>query len=555
MNQPPSLRETLDRLGNFIDKERKLFFFIFVYAIAVGLFSLIIPFTVQELVNTFAFAVTPIMVVTLVGIMAGMLFLVGIFRVLQFYATDILERRVFVRVILALAESLPRFVEKSFRTDSVSRFFETVFLQRALSSLFVDLTNVLVGGFIGMVLLALYHPYFIIFDIFLLFSVIIIAVLGKGGFRNTILMSEAKYDAYQWLQEVADNLLHFKATNCGNLILKKTDTLATNYVEARKHRFSSLLRQYIGSLFLQVVMHTGLLGTAGWLLSQGQLTLGQLVAAEVIVASLLLNLDSVVKRTYVMFYFFTALTELDHMFALSQEKNAEGSGLVVPQSESPGLHLSCHNLNWPGGRGVPSNINFEAMPGEKWSLICPNESVRMRVSLALAGLDNIPQGIIKYNGIDLKSLSTRQINAQRGIVFARDLNLFDGTIAENILMGRDIETRDLLWALTMAHLDLEKFPDGLETRVIEGGKYFTPSQRLRILVARAIVGRPSLLVLDGALHKLPRPLRDPLIKDLCSDECPWTLVIVSMDRKVKEMTEKCLELNTVKVPSPLKKLN
>ncbi len=545
MSQLPTLRETLDRLGTFVKQERSLFFFIFVYAIAVGLFSLIIPFTVQELVNTFAFAVTPIMVVTLVGIMGGMLFLVGIFRVLQFYATDILERRVFVRVILALAESLPRFVEKKFRSESVSRFFETVFLQRALSSLFVDLTNVLVGGFIGMALLALYHPYFIIFNIFLLVSVIMIAILGKGGLRNTIYMSEAKYDAYHWLQEVAENLIHFKATNCENLILQKTDTLATRYVEARKSRFSSLLRQYIGSLFFQVLMHTGLLGTAGWLLSQGELTLGQLVAAEVIVASLLLNLDSVVKRTYVMFYFFTSLTELDHLFALPQEKNEEGSGLVMPQNGSRGLHLSCKNLNWGSRAKVFSDINFEALPGEKWTVICTNESVRKRVSYALAGLDEIPSGIIKYNGVDLKSLSARQINAQRGIVFGRDLNLFDGTIRENILMGRsEIETKDLLWALSMTRLDLEKFSNGLETQVIEGGKLFTPSQRLRILLARAIVGKPSLLILDGALHRIPSKIRDPLMRSLNADECPWTLVIVTMDRVIKTCTEKTMALDT-----------
>ena len=152
-----------------------------------------------------------------------------------------------------------------------------------------------------MTLLALYHPYFVIFDVVLLGSVVLIGILGKGGLRATLSMSEAKYSVFHWFQEVADNLLHFKATNSSPFILRNADALAADYVYARQSRFRILVRQYIGSLVLQVVLHTGLLGTAGWLLSQGELTLGQLVAAEVIVASLLLNLDSVVKRMYVVF--------------------------------------------------------------------------------------------------------------------------------------------------------------------------------------------------------------------------------------------------------------
>ena len=113
-NAAPTLRESIDRLGSFMNRERSIIFSIFTYAIAVGVFSLIIPLTVQELVNTFAFSVSSVMVVTLVGIMAGILFFVGIFRVLQFYATDILERRIFVRVFLSFAEIFPKVMRGRF---------------------------------------------------------------------------------------------------------------------------------------------------------------------------------------------------------------------------------------------------------------------------------------------------------------------------------------------------------------------------------------------------------------------------------------------------------
>ena len=125
-----------------------------------------------------------------------------------------------------------------------------------------------------MILLAFYHPYFIVFDFVFLVAAVLIALLGKGGLMTTLHMSGAKYDAFHWFQEVADNLLHFKATNSSKLILGKADALATEYVKARQSRFSVLLRQYIGSLSLQVMLHTGLLGTAGWLLSKGGINIG-----------------------------------------------------------------------------------------------------------------------------------------------------------------------------------------------------------------------------------------------------------------------------------------
>jgi ABC-type bacteriocin/lantibiotic exporter with double-glycine peptidase domain len=166
------LRQTLACLRQFIVQERRLLIILIQYAVVVGFFSLIVPLTVQEMVNTFAFAIQPIMVATLIAIMAAALLFRGAFRVLQFYATDVLERRLFVRVTLALASQLLRFKQDSFRVRYINHFFETVFMQRALSSLLVDFINIVVGGIIGMTLLVFYHPYFLFSNFFLVGSAV-----------------------------------------------------------------------------------------------------------------------------------------------------------------------------------------------------------------------------------------------------------------------------------------------------------------------------------------------------------------------------------------------
>ncbi|MBI4402420.1 MAG: ABC transporter ATP-binding protein, partial [Nitrospirae bacterium] len=142
------IQSTIARLALYFRLEKRLLGILVSYALAIGLFSLIIPLTVQELINTFAFAIQPIMIITLAGIMMLTLLCVGAFRALQMYTEEILERRVFARVALALSRQFPRFKDQTFRSEHSNLFFETVLLQRALSALLVDIINVVVGGIV-----------------------------------------------------------------------------------------------------------------------------------------------------------------------------------------------------------------------------------------------------------------------------------------------------------------------------------------------------------------------------------------------------------------------
>ena len=114
MNTNPSFRDMLARVSVLFKFEQRVFGLIVSYALAIGLFSLIVPLTVQELVNTFAFSIQPIMIVTLAAIMVLTLLCVGAFRALQFYAVEILERRIFARIALARLSSFLASKSKGF---------------------------------------------------------------------------------------------------------------------------------------------------------------------------------------------------------------------------------------------------------------------------------------------------------------------------------------------------------------------------------------------------------------------------------------------------------
>jgi putative ABC transport system ATP-binding protein len=535
MNTSPSFRDMLARVSVLFKLERRVFGLIVSYALAIGLFSLIVPLTVQELVNTFAFSIQPIMIVTLAAIMVLTLLCVGAFRALQFYAVEILERRIFARIALALTQLLPRLQVQGFLPRYANYFFETVLLQRSLSVLLVDVINVLVGGMVGMTILVMYHPYFLIFNTLLMAGfALIVTVLSHGALKSTIEMSHAKYDTLHWLQEISFNLPHFKATVSEPLLLKKTDELVGYYVSARRTRFQILIRQYLSSVGWQALVHSSLIGTAGWLLSTGQLTLGQLVAAEVIVGSLLINFDSVVKRMGYVFYFLNALTELDFLFSLPRDTTATTVSVTLPDPRIHGLRLMCKDLSFafPGSAPEFAHFNLDVSPGEKIAIFSNTSMGKTSLARVLAGLYLPTSGVIRYNGIDVRDLDMPSLNAYRGLVLDSQLSLFEGTLEENITLDRPSLTyEDITWALRFVELEeeVEAFPLGLKTPVRPQGKALTITQVQKILVARAIVTRPQLLIFDGTLHSLHPNTREAILRRLCSKEEPWSVLFVSND--------------------------
>jgi ABC-type bacteriocin/lantibiotic exporter with double-glycine peptidase domain len=543
------LRSMIARLSLFFRLEGDVLGLLTSYALAIGLFALIVPLTVQELVNTFAFAIQPIMIVTLAAILVCSLLFVGAFKALQFYAVEVLERRLFARVALGLTQQFPRFREETFPPKYTNYFFETVLMQRALSAIIVDIINVVVGGTVGMTILVMYHPYFLLYNVLLVSGfAVVFTLLSQGGLRSTLAMSHAKYETFNWLQEISGNLTHFKSTVSAPLLLQKTDEHVQTYVEARGARFTILMRQYMGSLGWQAVAHGGLIATAGWLLSIGQLTLGQFVAAEAIVGGLLVSFDGVVKRMGTVFYFFTALTELDYLFSLPKDQEIAKLTVPLPDPTIHGVRMTCRDLAfaYPGSAPIFDGFSMELVPGEKVAIFSKNSTGKTTLARVLAGLYLPTSGVIRYNGVDIRDLDLESLNACRGLILDSQLSLFEGTLEENITVGRPrIPYTDLLWALRFVEMEeeVDALPMGLRTPVQAKGRGFTTSQILRLLVARAIVTRPQLLILDGTLHSMQPTVRDTILRRLCSKEEPWSLIFVSNDPALSAHVDRRLQLD------------
>ena len=533
-DQPNLFQSVVGYVGVLLRLERRLLALVVSYSLAIGLFSLIVPLTVQELTNTFAFAIQPVTIVTLAGVMIAALLFVGAFRSLQYYAVEVLERRLFARVAIGMAQQIPQFQFLGFKPRYANHFMETVFMQRALSVLLVDLINVVVGGAVGMTILVFYHPYFLLYNALLLAGFSIVFLLSHGGLKATIEMSHAKYDTLHWMQEISYNLLHFKATDSQAILMQRTDELVGKYVQTRQTRFGILIRQYLGSVGWQAIAHGGLIATAAWLLSIGQLTLGQLVAAEVVVSGLLASFDEVVKRMGHIFYFMTGLRELDLVLSLPKDQGSSALSVPLPDPTVHGIRLTCKDLavRHAGVPAIFEQFNVEVTPGEKIGIYASTTAAKTALARVLAGLEMPTGGVIRYNGVDLRHIDMNAINRCRGFMIDSQLTLFEGTIEDNILLGRSyIPYSDVRWALRFAELeeDVDALPQGLKTHIRAPGKILAPTHMMRILLARAILGRPQILIFDGILHTLQPVLRETLLRRLCSKDEPWSVIFVSND--------------------------
>ena len=541
----PSAWTILARLNLLIGLERRILAIVGSYAIVIGLFALIVPLTVQELVNTFAFAIQPVMIVTLVATMFGALLCMGAFRVLQARAVEILVQRLYARLAFAFTEALPRFRENVFLPQHTNTFIEAELLPRALVAMLVDIINVSVSGIIGMAILIMYHPYFLGYNTLLITGfAFLLTFFGRGGLRITQRVSRLHYQTFHWLQDIGINRLHFKSTDSLPLLLKKTDALVQAYVMARKTRSDILTgAQYKSAVIFQATAHSGMIGLGGWLLSIGDITLGQFVGAEVIVGTLLLNLDTVARRMYAAISVATSLQELSTLFEMPKEDVSGPVAAWLPNPSLRGVRLTCKDVSFaaPDGALLFERFNLEVIPREKISVLSGTSRSKTSLALILAGLYHPTSGVIRYNDVDLRDVSLNYVNRHRGLMLDSHPTLFDGTLEENMTLQRpSIRFEDLSWALRFVELEeeIDAMPMGLETLVHGNGANLTRSQVLRILLARMIVTRPELLILNGSLHNIEPGLRLTLLRRLCSKEEPWSVVFVSNDPEVSQLVER-----------------
>ena len=497
-------------------------FTLLAFALGVGLLSLVAPAAIEALVNTVAFGILLWPVFVLAGVMFTLLLVSAVLRSMQTYVAECLQRRLFVRTALGFADRLARTDLASFdganRADIVNRFFEVSSGQKSIATLLVEGVGIIMMTAVGLIVLAFYHPYLLTFALVLAGLVVFMLLgLGVGGVRTSIVESYAKFDVAAWLEEVARCPHTFRSGDGAFLALDRADQLSDRYITARKRHFSVVWRQTLFALLLEAVGSTVLLGLGGWLVINRQLTLGQLVASELIVTLVLVALSKIGKYVEI---FYDLQATLDKLGILDRLPPEPADGELLAAEAGP-MAVSAE-LADPHG----TLRRIDIRPGERVAVVGPTGKTPLLETLAL--LRSPRRGMVEIDGIDSRSLARPA--ARHCISFLGRAEVFAGTVAENVRLGRaSLTGSDLRWALDTVGLSdrVARLPESLQTPLTPDGRPLSNNELVRLAIARAIVARPRLLLLDGVLDALDIEACPDLFDALFDPAAPWTLVVVT----------------------------
>ena len=538
----------LKRFFNLLKEEKSQVYGIYFYAILNGMVALSLPLGIQAILNFILggrITTSWILLVIVVGI--GVAF-GGFLQISQLQITEKLQQRIFSKAGLSLAYRLPRvkteILHGEYGPEIVNRFFDTINLQKGISKLLVDFTTALLQMIFGLLLLSFYHPTFILFGLglFLILSLIFYFTSPKG-METALKESTYKYQTAFWLQEIGRTLNTFKLVGNTRLPILRADKLIQRYVDFRTKHFAVLIFQYKIMIGFKVLIVTSLLVAGSLLLINEQISIGQFVAAEVIIILVVNSVEKVILSLETVYDTLVAVEKLGVVMDLEMERS-EGTDKVVV-SKPDGLKFEMQNLVFQPQDVVSpilKGINLTIEPGQKIAVTGKSGSGKSALLALFSGLYEDYQGKVLINDLSMEMIHLEKFRAMVGdcLEFGE---IFQGTIRENITVGRDVNPSQLEYILDLVGLKDYIFqqPDDLETELQPEGKGLSRSLAQSILLARSLVGNPKAIVMENALRYVLPEVRDRLVDYLMKGN--WTLLIITDDQKILEKVDNILLLN------------
>jgi ABC-type bacteriocin/lantibiotic exporter with double-glycine peptidase domain len=286
---------------------------IFFYAIFAGIVSLSLPLGIQAIVNFIQSGRVSASWIVLVFLVVIGVALVGILSLMQLRITENLQQKMFVRSSFEFASRLPKIEFKElydyYPPELANRFFDTLTIQKGTSKLLVDFSAAILQIIFGVVLLSLYHPFFMVFGVLLIVVLYVIFKFSyQKGTQTSLKTSKNKYKTAGWLQEIARNNFSFRNELNYDFALEKNNSIIKDYLYSRENHFNVIKRQFTHLIVFKVLITASLLIIGGYLVLSQEMNIGQFVAAEIII---LLVINSVEKIILGLETFYDVLTAVE----------------------------------------------------------------------------------------------------------------------------------------------------------------------------------------------------------------------------------------------------
>lgn len=530
-------------LVQLLQPDKKDIYLIYTYAIFYALVNLSLPLGIQAVVTRISGGIIYDSIYILIAGIVFAILLAGFLQIMQISLVEILQRRLFARTSLNFSR-----VFLSYRLDQhyddymperTNRFFDVINIQKGLPKLLIDLSSAMFQIFFALLLLAFYHPFFIFLSFFLVFFLYI-------GFRNTapqglatsLNESKYKYKVVYWLEEMA-RMPRILRTSPSSPPMNRTDKLTLEYLNYRDKHFRILVKHYWWVIGFKVMVIGGMLFLGAWLVSRRDITLGQFVASELIVITLVSAIEKIIFYLDTVYDMLTGSEKL----AMITEMEIEGERTAEGKIHLPDAPINLR-IRYDPALIIHREENGHGGPGRKKELVARAGSINLISASSQLTVQQMVDGILGMNAsqeavfvsandvpiVNLNSQSWRQ----KLRIFTGSSDLMQGTLEGNIILrGGATHVPQILKYLKLLgiyNVSME-LPDGLGNYVLPSGTNLPGEVAELFPLAIALSSEPKLLIIKDNTRFITPEKKAEVIETLSdiANKTKLNIIVFSAD--------------------------
>lgn len=547
-----AVNKPLKRFFGLLRLEKNNVYYIYFYSIISGLLYLSLPLGIQAIISLmFAQQISASLILLIVLVIAGV-FLNGFMYILQMRVTERIQVRLFTLISLAYSDRLPKLQEEAINDyhlpELVNRFFDTTAIQKGISKVLLEFPVAMVQIFFGLTLLSLYHPIFIFFG-FILVSLlyIVIRFTAPQGMSSSFEESDFKYKVGYWIEEIARNIKTFKLRGETDLAINKTNEYLDGYLKARNKHFSILQIQFWSFTFFKTAVTAVLLITGCWLFFENKINIGQFIATEIVIIMTLSSVEKIITSIDGIYDLLTSLEKASKIL----DKPIESIKNSAPQNFEK-INIEIHQLNFKytnDSKEVLKDISLSIKQGEKIAIVGTKGSGKSTLLHLLTGTLTNFNGSIMVNDLPFFSYNLNSIRSKIGFYFSES-EIFEGSLEDNLVVGiSDCTLEDIMNIADEINLKdfIAKNKDGIYQQLSTHGKRLSESTRAKILLARAILKKPKVLLLDDFTYLLTKRDKNLITNYLFTTQQPYSIIIKTSDEEIMKKCDRVLFMHEGKI--------
>jgi ABC-type bacteriocin/lantibiotic exporter with double-glycine peptidase domain len=534
-----SIPETLSpfkRIWRLVGTEKRNIRFLYIYAILAGAISLVVPLGIQAIIGLVLAGKLSSSWFILIVLITLAILLSGLTGLAQLSIVESIQSNLFVRTANDFSQKLAS-ASKHFRkytslVELSEKFLDIITVQKSFSKLLLSFTTSLLEILFGIVLLAIYHPAFLVFGMSLLILVaIILRATYNRGVVSSRTESDFKFKTAFWMTEIAQNRVTFNLKQEQNFHLIKTSDYLKGYVSSRQAHFRILYNQAAIAIGMKVILTMTMLFLGSFLLVREDISLGQFLASEILIISLVDAVGKLVISVESVYDAGIALEKLGSVTDAPMEIRTAHTTKTDIIKEAPSVTL----VDRKNGKAI-----IEIGAGQKIGICGLPGTGRTRILKAIIG-DLETEYASQLNHVPVENISAEGLGSITGICL-QGSHIFEGSLAQNIVLGNEPDLKELtaLSKTLNLHGFVSSLPGGFNHE-FESESGVPNNIARKIPLARALYHTPPLILIDDVWSAFTKKELQTIWEHINSTKS--TVIFISNQIPVLSYADTCLFLD------------